>query len=1300
MKVNKKFFVLLLLSGSLILPSCDLPMPSAVSKSSSDEQLSESQPEDSSDNTTSSTSNPDDNQGAFEVSANEWDGIFVRNSLFDKSSNVTLSQQIKLDGVVSQNNLIQNNNGNYHMLFEEVGKEKNEFFLELQADSTVTYYGRDDNGEWEKANMPASFVSEFNSTFATFIPPMQYSSFTYDETAHAYKLANAILMIGRDQVEVSNVEIKFENKKLLSIQYEATADGVTGSVSVIASQYGTTAFSFPTVNTQGGNGEAPDENLFSNSVFRYQELKECQLYSDKVSVGLIQGYMGTSEIYLFEDGEFEMFYKDAQGLRYVVLGSYSVPQSDKANLVTRSLYNDKDQAYSFNIPTLYANFTLSYVKDNNTYEMGLYFLDDQGTALAKVTIVFAKATDKPVHLDLPQEPVNDKWSVSKDVWDNIFNNASYINRSTNLTITHSFGSQENVLAFDSSKVYSKVTYDPAYGLGASEIYLKLLNDALNKVDYYEYDKTNQIWTVRQNIDYAFANMVMDDLGIKAFAFTSATYNSVGHYYAIRKFTEYPYGEEAGYSVDYTEIKIFFENNQLQKITFKDNVNQTHTYLYTQYGSTVINLPQVGTAPVLEELFATKAYKFDSYTNSNSAFDISSYVETLTNDEIRFFHDTTDYTFEWLLNNRSYDGTDGNSIVLCGKYTVKRSSSSYYEYQYYISLNVKNVYVNGMELDKDIDGGLFETLTIYYFEADSKMCYREDDVPCGTNDYTNIKLYFKEVNGTAWHFDLPRLDDNWSQYDVIMAMSQIGVMNDNLPNMHYVKTFTISTIDTTNKSFDIICVMPSEFFVKHVFEPYKKALQSQYRYTVEYNSNREIISAISPNAEFKITFEVKNKVEVIFHIENYVASIPEADYPTSAIAGYIRANNITDTIPEFKVQGATRYEAYGENDYMSVTIYLDANLIDNAITSLIKLLTDLDYVTSNVGETVVYTSKNNQVSIVIMPYKEYGAISVMLMEPIANSINAEYPSTAQNTYLQGVTDTVPNFDHVDGEKYMSYGPEEDSISFNAVVYLKQDSTADVESIVAAFEKSLVDDYGYEKLLVSIEGAYVTNKGFYVSKNKQVAIAFEYSKPDKGYAIEFINLTLYPDAVFLGENAPIALSVSDYKSEFEIGDEFIFGDDAVAYVTLADGREIEVALTDLSFKPVTFTASGSYEIEVSYTADGVTASTTLYVWVAEQKPELEDYVLTIQNIAELGDIESANIYAIAYGSVSGVDDENWPAVYYDVDNQTLTVEEVDNQASSIVVFIETESTTYIATVRLIKGQLTYSVTFSVNEAEIGD
>lgn len=1283
------------MSGSLLLPACDITMPSAVKKDSSsgEPQVSDSQSAQSSDDTSGITSNPDDNPSIYEVSASEWDNIFKKDGLFSNEMNVTLAQQVKVNGVATQNNLIENNKGSFHMLFED-STQKTEYFIKRLEDSTLDIYLAGDDGLWTKTNMPGSYISQMSGIFATVVPPMTFNMFTYDASSHAYKMEAGRIIVGQDQMDVSNVEIKFENKQLLSINYDATANGETGSISVIASKYGTTSFSFPTVNSQG-QGETPDTNLFSNSVFRYQELKDCQVYSDTVTAGLIQGYMCTSEIYLFEDGEFEMFYKDARGLRYVILGSYTIPQNDKAVLATRSLYSDKDQAYSFNVPALYTNFVLSYVKDSNTYEMEIYFLNDEGTALAKTKIAFVKVSDKPTHLDLPQEPVNDKWSVSKDVWDNIFVNAGYINRSTNLTITHSNGTNENILAFDNAKIYSKITYDPAYGLSANEIYLKVLDDSLSKVDYYEYDKTNQIWTVRQNVNYDLLRMVADDLGIKAYSFNSATYNNVGHYYAIRKIVEYPYGEEAGYSVEYTDIKIYFENNQLQKITFKDYTNQTHTYLYSQYGSTVVTLPDVGTAPILEDLFATKAFKYNSYTNSNSAFDPAPHVAMLANDEIRFFHDTTDYTFEWLMENRNFDNTTGNSIVLCGLYTVKRTSSASYGYQYYLTLKVRNVYINGMALEESGSAAnLFDTMTIYYFEAENNLCYREDDVPFqkadGTTDYTDIKLFFKGVSGTASHFDLPRLDDNWSQYDVIMAMSQIGVMNDNLPIMHYVKTFSVSSVDTTNQSFDITCVMPSAFFVKYVFEPYKAALRDQYRYSVEYNSNREIVTAISPNGEFKITFEVKNNVEVIFHVQNYVASIPEAKYPTSAVAEYIRTNNITDTIPEFKVQGATQYAAYGERDYLSIFIYLDANLIDNAVTSLAKLLTDLDYVVFNVGETVVYSSKNNQLSIVISPDKDHGLVGVMFIAPLSGNVLTSYPKSAQDAYLEGVTDTLPDFDHIDGEKYMSYGQDESAVYYGVAVYLKESSTADVVGLVSNFEKTLVDDYEFEKLLVTIDAASISQEEYYVSKNRQVAISFEYSERDKAYAVKFINLTLYSDVTFLHTDSPVYITLVDFKYEFEVGDDFSFGENATAYATLIDGREVQIDINDLSFEPITFTETGSYEIAVSYTVDGVTVTETLNVWVYDKEPEFDEYTVTIENIADVN-MEDKEIMVTAYGGSYGDKGSMGFDAYYDEETNTIIVDYVDTEASVMYVYIVGYDVTYRAVINLEEGQTQYTVSF---------
>ena len=1318
-----KFFTLLVLSGALLLPACNSTASSIIddikssaqpsSSQGGDNNSSQSTPAPSSSNNgggqSSNSSQPgSSNSGGnsnssqpsggtttrYEITASEWDSMIVQYGLMGPESNLTLHQAIKVGSMTVQTAILENNYGDLHMLSSSMGEEDFETYIDRLADGSYELYEVNDAGNWEKTPVPAAYFAYFSATFSSVIPPLPYSTFTYDAADHAYKSAGGQIDVGNNEkINVSNVVAIFEDGKLMSFTFDMSEEGVVGNVSVLASKYGSTSFSFPEVGSSSGHGtgETPDDSLFVNSLFRYKEEKDFQRYDKDITKEQVLGYLATSEIMLFADGEFEMYYKDAAGLRYVTLGSYTVPEKAYAELVTRSLYSDKDRQYSFNIPALYEEFGLFYNDETGDYEMSTFFLNNDGDVLAKLTLVFTRTSEQPMHLDLPQEPVNDKWSVSKEVWNKHFG-GSFINRQTNITINHG----DNVLALDNGKVYSKISY--AYGDGAKEIYLKLLNDELNKVDYYEYDATNQIWTVRQNVDFAFDNMFMDETGIKAYDFDNATYNSVGHYYAIRKFIEYPYGEETGYSVEYTEIKIYFENNQLQKISYK-HYGVEDTFIYSKAGSTTVTLPDVGTAPILEDLFVGKGFKYNSYTSSNSAFEISSYAASLANDEIRFFHDTTDYTFEWLMDNRTYDGTSDNSIVLCGKYVVKRSSSSLYEYQYYISLQVKNVYVNGMELDKETDGGLFETLTVYYFEADDKLCYREDSVPFkladNTTDFTNIRLYFKAVSGTASHFDLPRLDDNWSQYDVIMAMSQIGVLNDDLPIMHYVKTFSIGTVDTTNKSFDITCGMPNEFFVKHVFEPYKSALVNQYRFKAEYDTAGDIAAVISPNGEFKVTFELKKDYSIIFHVQYYVTTIPEAVYPSSTVATFLRANSVTDPVPEFKVAGASRYDASSGSDYLFITIYLDATLIDNATTSLIKLLTDLEYAPSNVGEMVVYTSKNNQLSVVVSPYKDMGAIQVILTKPVSQSMLSEYPTKEQNDYLTGVTDSIPNFDNEDGEQYATFGPSDDVYGFNVSIYLKQDTTVNVKTLVEGFEKDLVDNYGYEKMLLVIDDY---EDEYIVSKNKQVAINFQYSVADKAYNIEFVNLSLLDNYQLLRGDDPVSLSLWNVQGDFTIGDEFTLGEEASAYVTLVDGAELEISIDDLSYEAITFEKEGEQEIVISYTSNGVTVEATVWVYVSKVEPEqeYEDYTVTITNLADLEGMEEGVImYAVVKSEYAP--DGEWCAMEMVSDTENVfTVYDVNTLGQEMTIFVEGEDgeVLYFVTVRLVVGQVEYTVSLRPN------
>ena len=904
-----------------------------------------------------------------------------------------------------------------------------------------------------------------------------------------------------------------------------------------------------------------------------------------------------------------------------------------------------------------------------------------------------------MHLDLPQEPVNDKWSVNGDVWNKYFG-GNYFNRQTNITINHG----DNLLEFDAGKVHSVVSMAQYGGTGNSELYFKLLNDDLNKVDYYEYDKSAQAWTVRQNVDYSFNIIMGGDLGIKEYDFANATYNSVGHYYSIRQFVEYPYGPEAEYSETFKDIKIYFENGQLLKISYKSIFSVEETFVYSKAGSTSVKLPEVGPAPILEEMFVQKGYKFESYENSNSAYDMANYAGSMVMDEIRFFHDTTDYTFEFYMADREYDGLKGNQFVFTGLYSVRKASSTLQPYQYYLSLNVVNVYCNGMNLSEETDYSLFEGFNLYYFEADSKLCLRDESVyfqgADGQTDYTDIKLYYKLQADPISHFPLPKLADNWSQYDVIMAGSQIGIMNDDLPKLDYVKDFIVSRPDTTNKSFDITCQMPNQFFIDHVFKPYKAALVSQYKFKPQYDNSNQIASYVSPKAEFILSFEEQENFVIVFHIQNYTASIPEPEYPTSTIATYLRANNVTDVVPEFKVQGATAYSAYGDNDYMSISIALDGSLIDNAVTSLIKLLTDAEYTVTSVGEMEVYNSKNNQVSVMISSSKEAGYLFVMLMKPISQSLESAYPSDKLASYLTGVTDAVPNYDHADGYQYATFGPNEEYLSFNVAVYLKSDSTVDVKALVEGFESDLVENKGYESYYVFSETLDMYPELCYVSPNKQVAIFFEYSVADKAYSVGFYNLSTIEGVQLLKEDAPTALSVYNYKAEFEIGDEFTLGDDAVAYVYLMNGQTVEITADQLEYKPVTFNAAGEYEIEVSYTSGETTVTDILYVIVNQPEPEYGELTLIISNPEVLEPFEENYLmYAVVKSEYAP--DGEWCGIEQDPESGNFIIYDVNENGVEMTVFVENEEgqVVYYAFVRMVKGQTEYTVTLISPNGGVG-
>ena len=129
-----------------------------------------------------------------------------------------------------------------------------EHIYRVNSDKTVSYFLKTETG-WEAHGTAYDTLQEYEQGnygddfgfMNTVIPAAKYnSSFEFDGTDNSYK-GTVNLNISSDGALAFDTTVKFENKKIVRLEFSAEMDGVTYAITVRFYDYGTTEITFPTV---------------------------------------------------------------------------------------------------------------------------------------------------------------------------------------------------------------------------------------------------------------------------------------------------------------------------------------------------------------------------------------------------------------------------------------------------------------------------------------------------------------------------------------------------------------------------------------------------------------------------------------------------------------------------------------------------------------------------------------------------------------------------------------------------------------------------------------------------------------------------------------------------------------------------------------------------------------------------------------------------------------------------------------------------------------------------------------------
>ena len=226
---------------------------------------------------TGSKSDPSDR---YQVSEAYWTSNITQFGLFGKNNNITLTLKATVNGAISTSGAAENANGKVHLTLDE-GEQEFDVYVDTLDDGSYDYYIKNGLVSWEKTHLTATYAQRVMATFTNFIHPWAFSDFSYDAESHSYKkTSDQMIVFAGEIAQVSNIVFAFEDGKFMSLNYDATASGRSGHMTVTASKWGSTSVTLPEA-TSSSSSESSKES--SSDVSESTSEKSSESSSEKTS---------------------------------------------------------------------------------------------------------------------------------------------------------------------------------------------------------------------------------------------------------------------------------------------------------------------------------------------------------------------------------------------------------------------------------------------------------------------------------------------------------------------------------------------------------------------------------------------------------------------------------------------------------------------------------------------------------------------------------------------------------------------------------------------------------------------------------------------------------------------------------------------------------------------------------------------------------------------------------------------------------------------------------------------------------
>lgn len=344
----------------------------------------------------------------------------------------------------------------------------------------------------------------------------------------------------------------------------------------------------------GGEGQQdiPQDSRFYNKKLAVQSV------STQPQVPAMETMYASAYAAFFQDGSCELV-APHDATYDVLFGTYGVNALDNvATISVKKSFDGAEQMYSWSLNSQLRTLQVEYLAGSDTFELRILFTYPATT----LTLTLSALPNPPMHIvgdEVPADPNGDSFDAQYQVEQYRFNQffVNDVIRQRNFTVNASIpGYMPGIV--DNYKVEVqglKVRYSVEDNALAESYYFidDFVRDGSGEIigvraDVYHKDVGGN-WVETENSLLA-PDFFQNYFGFIPVEFLKTEYSTFTHCYSASS-VEYRDSNDIVNQV--TQFKAYFENDNIKKISFKDEIQENHEYNFSAHGSTVVEIPDVG-----------------------------------------------------------------------------------------------------------------------------------------------------------------------------------------------------------------------------------------------------------------------------------------------------------------------------------------------------------------------------------------------------------------------------------------------------------------------------------------------------------------------------------------------------------------------------------------------------------------------------------------------------------------------------------------------------------------------------------